>query len=68
MWIKEANENGRGGNDKDVLISTNSILLARESRFALRHDPESTTYTLQVSRGTGRGGGGGLACLVTEYV
>ena len=47
MWIKKGVDNG-GKDEKDVLISTNSILLARESRFALRHDPESTTYTLQV--------------------
>jgi len=49
MWIKKALNYGRNNVQKDVLISTNSILLARESRFALRHDPESDTYTLQIS-------------------
>ncbi|KAF0294269.1 Lachesin [Amphibalanus amphitrite] len=49
LWIKKGKEYGDEDEQKDVLISTNSILLARESRFALRHDPESTTYTLQIS-------------------
>ncbi|XP_037072821.1 lachesin-like [Pollicipes pollicipes] len=49
IWIKKAGSSGIGGNSKDVIISTKSILIARESRFALRHDPGSSTYTLQIS-------------------
>lgn len=49
MWIKKAGGLGSGSLVQDVLISTDAILVARESRFALRHDPESTTFTLQIS-------------------
>lgn len=50
MWLKKGIN--RDNKVRDVLISTNSILVARESRFALRHDPGSDTYTLQVTAGS----------------
>ena len=43
LWIK-VNKN----RDEQMPISTNSALIIRDSRFALRSDPSASTYTLQV--------------------
>lgn len=43
LWVK--NTFGRGD---PVFLSTGSSLVIRDSRFALRYDPSSSTYTLQV--------------------
>lgn len=42
LWVK----NAHGGDN--TFLSTGSSLVIRDSRFALRYDPSSSTYTLQV--------------------
>lgn len=42
LWVK----NAYGGDN--TFLSTGSSLVIRDSRFALRYDPSSSTYTLQV--------------------
>lgn len=43
LWVKS----GRDRSDS-VFLSTGSSLVIKDSRFALRYDPSSSTYTLQV--------------------
>lgn len=43
LWIKTMT--GRGD---PVFLSTGSSLVIKDSRFALRYDPSSSTYTLQI--------------------
>lgn len=43
LWIKNSFER-----DGPVFLSTGSSLVIRDSRFALRYDPSSSTYTLQI--------------------
>lgn len=43
VWVK------KGKSDSDFLfLSTGSSLILKDSRFALRYDPSSSTYTLQI--------------------
>lgn len=43
LWIKSSRERG-----DPVFLSTSSSLVIKDSRFALRYDPSSSTYTLQI--------------------
>ncbi|KAL7307520.1 hypothetical protein TKK_0000693 [Trichogramma kaykai] len=43
LWLK-IDDDGYG----DLPISSNTALIIRDSRFALRYDPSSTTFTLQI--------------------
>lgn len=43
LWVKNSRERG-----DNVFLSTGSSLVIRDSRFALRYDPSSSTYTLQI--------------------
>lgn len=43
LWTKTLNERS-----DSVFLSTGSSLVIKDSRFALRHDPSSSTYTLQI--------------------
>lgn len=43
LWVKSSRESS-----DPVFLSTGSSLVIRDSRFALRYDPSSSTYTLQI--------------------
>lgn len=43
LWVKNTRERG-----DNTFLSTGSSLVIRDSRFALRYDPSSSTYTLQI--------------------
>lgn len=43
LWVKSTRERS-----DPVFLSTGSSLVIRDSRFALRYDPSSSTYTLQI--------------------
>lgn len=43
LWVKNTRERS-----DPVFLSTGSSLVIRDSRFALRYDPSSSTYTLQI--------------------
>lgn len=43
LWVKNTRERG-----DSVFLSTGSSLVIKDSRFALRYDPSSSTYTLQI--------------------
>lgn len=44
LWVKKGTEG-----TQDLPISTNTALIVRDSRYALRHDRQSSTYILQVN-------------------
>ncbi|XP_025160650.1 lachesin isoform X2 [Harpegnathos saltator] len=44
LWIKM---NKQSGHDQ-VALSTGTALIIKDSRFSLKHDPSSSTYTLQI--------------------
>lgn len=46
LWIKVNKESGYD----QLPLSTNSALIVKDSRFALRYDQASSTYTLQVMK------------------
>lgn len=43
LWVKTTRDRG-----DFVFLSTGSSLVIKDSRFALRYDPSSSTYTLQI--------------------
>lgn len=43
LWVKSIQER-----TDSVFLSTGSSLIVKDSRFALRHDPSSSTYLLQI--------------------
>lgn len=43
LWVKSTRDRG-----DSVFLSTGSSLVIKDSRFALRYDPSSSTYTLQI--------------------
>lgn len=43
LWVKSTRDRG-----DFVFLSTGSSLVIKDSRFALRYDPSSSTYTLQI--------------------
>lgn len=47
IWSKVGVGNDRSGTDT-VFLSTGSSLVIKDSRFALRYDQASTTFTLQI--------------------
>lgn len=46
LWVRI----NRNRNNDPLFISTGSTLIIKDSRFALRYDMSSSTYTLQVNK------------------